>query len=208
MRFRPLQFWLKHRLDLLGALWVLLLVSPLWAFIAIAIKLDDGGEVFFRQERVGQDGRPFQLWKFRTMRPDAEAIGKGYFPDGLQLITRVGRFLRRTSLDELPQLINIIRGDMSFVGPRPTLREQVERYDATQRRRLEVRPGIAGWAQLHGRNTLPWSRRIEYDVEYVDRASLLFDLRILLRTVPQVLKGEGIRSDQKREDVDDLRPSR
>jgi lipopolysaccharide/colanic/teichoic acid biosynthesis glycosyltransferase len=193
---------LKHLVDRVGAGAMLCAIGPLLGGIALAIKLDDGGEIFFRQERVGRDGRSFGIWKFRTMVPDAMERGKGYFTD--DLITPVGKLLRKTSLDELPQLLNILTGEMSFVGPRPTLRDQVDRYTDEQRRRLEVRPGVAGWAQLHGRNTLPWSERIRYDVEYVDRAGLIFDLYILLRTVPMVLTGSGVAVGQTREEVDDL----
>ena len=193
---------LKHAVDRAGAAAMLGAVGPLFAGIALAIKLDDGGEVFFKQERVGKDGKSFHIWKFRTMVPDAMARGKGYFGD--DLITGVGKVLRKTSLDELPQLLNILTGEMSFVGPRPTLRDQVERYTDEQRRRLEVRPGVAGWAQLHGRNTLPWSERIRYDVEYVDRAGPFFDLYIVFRTILMVLTGSGVAVGQTRDQVDDL----
>ncbi len=199
---RRLSMRVKHAIDRVGAGAMLCAIGPLFAGIALAIKLDDGGEIFFKQERVGQDGRSFHIWKFRTMVPDAMERGKGYFTD--DLITPMGKLLRKTSLDELPQLLNILAGDMSFVGPRPTLRDQTDRYTPEQARRLEVRPGVAGWAQLHGRNTLPWSERIEFDVEYVDRAGPLFDLYILLRTVPMVLTGSGVAVGQTRDEVDDL----
>lgn len=180
----------KYLLDRLGALLVFLVVAPLMAIIAAAIKIFDGGDVFFRQERVGLGGEKFKVWKFRTMIPDAFAIGKGYIPEGADLITPIGKLLRRTSLDELPQIFNILKGDMSFVGPRPTLADQVAKYTERQMQRLRVKPGIAGWAQLHGRHSLSWSKRIEYDVEYVERAGVLFDLLILLRT-PLSLLFEG-----------------
>ena len=161
----------------------LLLASPILAAAAVAVKLEDGGPVLFRQTRVGKDGEDFELLKLRSMVVDAERQGAGYAIDrGDSRITRVGRFLRRTSIDELPQLWNVVRGDMSIIGPRPTLRYQVDRYNERQRRRLEVRPGLTGWAQIHGRATLPWDERIELDVWYVENRSPLIDLKILLRT--------------------------
>ncbi|HEY7178620.1 MAG TPA: sugar transferase [Gaiella sp.] len=161
----------------------LVLTSPLLAGAALAIKLDDGGPVLFRQTRVGKGGRDFDLVKLRSMTVGAEHTGAGYAVDrGDARITRVGRALRRTSIDELPQLWNVLRGDMSVIGPRPTLRYQVDRYGERQRRRLEVRPGITGWAQVNGRATLAWADRIELDVWYVEHRSALVDLKILLRT--------------------------
>jgi lipopolysaccharide/colanic/teichoic acid biosynthesis glycosyltransferase len=166
-----------------------------FAVAALAIKLDDGGPVFYRQTRVGQGGRDFELLKLRTMIVGAEAMGAGAAVNrGDARITRAGAVLRRLSLDELPQLWNVIRGDMSVIGPRPTLRYQVERYDERQRHRLDVRPGITGWAQIHGRATLPWSQRIELDLWYVEHRSLALDLRILLRT-PLALFGGTYKGD-------------
>jgi lipopolysaccharide/colanic/teichoic acid biosynthesis glycosyltransferase len=161
----------------------LALASPVLALAALAVKLEGRGPVFFRQMRVGKDGTDFELLKLRTMVVGAESIGAGYAVDaGDARITRAGRVLRRLSLDELPQLWNVIRGDMSVIGPRPTLRYQVERYDERQRHRLDVKPGITGWAQVHGRATLPWAERIELDVWYVEHRSPLLDLKILLKT--------------------------
>jgi lipopolysaccharide/colanic/teichoic acid biosynthesis glycosyltransferase len=161
----------------------LLVASPLLGLAALAVKLQDGGPVLYRQTRVGRDGRDFELLKLRTMVVDAERQGAGLAVDrGDSRITAVGRFLRRASLDELPQLWNVVRGDMSVIGPRPTLRYQVEQYTARQLRRLEVRPGITGWAQIHGRATLPWAERIELDVWYVEHRTPALDLKILLRT--------------------------
>jgi lipopolysaccharide/colanic/teichoic acid biosynthesis glycosyltransferase len=146
--------------------------------------------VLFRQTRVGKDGQDFELLKLRSMVVDAERQGAGFAVDrGDARITRVGRVMRRTSIDELPQLWNVIRGDMSVIGPRPTLRYQVERYTERQRRRLEVRPGLTGWAQIHGRATLPWAERIELDVWYVEHRSPGVDLKILLRTPLALLGG-------------------
>jgi lipopolysaccharide/colanic/teichoic acid biosynthesis glycosyltransferase len=161
----------------------LVLASPLLAVSAAAIKLDDGGPILYRQTRVGKDGRDFELLKLRTMVVGAERIGAGWaVNEGDPRITRAGRVLRRLSLDELPQLWNVVRGDMSMIGPRPTLRYQVEQYDERQRRRLELRPGITGWAQIHGRARLSWPERIELDLWYVEHRSALLDLKILLRT--------------------------
>jgi lipopolysaccharide/colanic/teichoic acid biosynthesis glycosyltransferase len=173
----------KRAIDVAGASLGLLLASPLLALGAIAVKLEDRGPVLFRQRRVGRDGVDFELVKLRTMVVGAERLGAGYAVDaGDPRITRSGRLLRLLSVDELPQLWNVVRGDMSLVGPRPTLRYQVERYTARQRRRLEVKPGITGWAQVNGRASLPWADRIELDVWYVDHRSLRLDLAILART--------------------------
>jgi lipopolysaccharide/colanic/teichoic acid biosynthesis glycosyltransferase len=167
----------------------LAVASPLLAAAAIAIKLEDGGPILYRQTRVGKDGRDFEVLKLRSMVVGAEGQGAGYAVDrGDSRITRVGRLARRTSIDEVPQLWNVVRGDMSVIGPRPTLRYQVERYDERQRRRLDVRPGLTGWAQVHGRATLPWADRIELDVWYVEHRSPLVDLKILART-PRALLG-------------------
>jgi lipopolysaccharide/colanic/teichoic acid biosynthesis glycosyltransferase len=154
------------------------------------VKLEDGGPVLYRQTRVGRGGEDFELLKLRTMVVGAETIGAGFAVDeGDPRITRLGRLLRRTSMDELPQLWNVLRGDMSVIGPRPTLRYQVERYDERQRRRLDVKPGLTGWAQVHGRAALPWSERIELDVWYVEHRSPRVDLRILLRTPLALFRG-------------------
>ncbi|HEY7345637.1 MAG TPA: sugar transferase [Gaiella sp.] len=167
----------------------LVLASPILAAAALAVKLEDRGPVLFRQGRVGKDGVDFELFKLRSMVVGAERQGAGYAVDrGDARITRVGRFLRRTSIDELPQLWNVVRGDMSVIGPRPTLRYQVDRYTERQRRRFEVRPGLTGWAQIHGRATLPWEERIELDVWYVEHRSPRVDVEILLRT-PRALFG-------------------
>jgi lipopolysaccharide/colanic/teichoic acid biosynthesis glycosyltransferase len=176
-------------LDVAGSALGLALASPLLAVAALATKLEDGGPVLYRQTRVGRDGRDFELVKLRTMVVGAETQGAGFAIDrGDARITRVGRVLRAASIDELPQLWNVLRGDMSLIGPRPTLRYQVERYTERQRRRLEVKPGLTGWAQIHGRAALPWEERIELDVWYVEHRSPLVDLKILLRT-PLALVG-------------------
>ena len=168
----------------------LVVASPLLAAAAVAIKVDDGGPVFYRQRRVGLNGEEFDLLKLRTMVVGAEQKGAGFaVNEGDPRITRAGRFLRRLSLDEVPQLWNVVRGDMSLIGPRPTLAYQVERYTPRQRRRLEVRPGITGWAQIHGRARLPWEDRIELDVWYVEHRSPWLDLKILVRTPAALFAG-------------------
>jgi lipopolysaccharide/colanic/teichoic acid biosynthesis glycosyltransferase len=161
----------------------LVLTSPFVALSAAAVKLEDGGPVLYRQSRVGRDGVDFELLKMRTMVVGAERQGAGYAVDrGDARITRTGRVLRRLSLDELPQLWNVVRGDMSVIGPRPTLRYQVDQYDDQQLHRLDVKPGITGWAQIHGRASLPWADRIELDLWYVRHHDWKTDLLILLRT--------------------------
>ena len=168
----------------------LAVASPLLAAAAPAIKLEDGRPVLYRQRRVGLGGEEFDLLKLRTMVVGAERIGAGpAVNQGDPRITRVGRILRRLSLDELPQLWNVVRGEMSLIGPRPTLRYQVERYTERQRRRLDVKPGITGWAQIHGRAALPWEERIELDVWYVENRSPWLDVKILLRTPLALFSG-------------------
>jgi lipopolysaccharide/colanic/teichoic acid biosynthesis glycosyltransferase len=167
----------------------LVVASPVLGLAALAVKLTSRGPVLYRQTRVGRNSVDFELLKLRTMVEGAEMQGAGFAVDrGDPRITRVGRILRRLSLDELPQLWNVVRGDMSVVGPRPTLRYQVERYTERQRRRLEVKPGITGWAQVHGRAALPWDERIELDVWYVEHGSPWLDLKIVART-PLALVG-------------------
>jgi len=179
----------NRALDVAGASIGLVVASPFLAAAALAIKLDGGGPVLYRQQRVGKDGREFELVKLRTMVVGAERQGAGWAVDhGDPRITRVGSWLRRLSLDEVPQLWNVVRGEMSLIGPRPTLAYQVEQYTPHQRRRLDVRPGITGWAQVQGRASLPWEERIELDVWYVDHRSPLLDLKILART-PRALFG-------------------
>ncbi len=168
----------------------LVVTSPLLVVAAVAVKLEDGGPVLYRQTRVGKDGVDFDLYKLRTMVVGAETMGAGFaVNEGDPRITRAGRILRRLSLDELPQLWNVVRGEMSIIGPRPTLRYQVERYDERQRHRLDVNPGITGWAQINGRAALPWDERIELDLWYVEHRSALVDLKILLRTPLALFRG-------------------
>jgi lipopolysaccharide/colanic/teichoic acid biosynthesis glycosyltransferase len=190
----------NRALDVLVAGVLLAVASPLLAIVALAIRIESRGPVFYRQLRVGRQGEPFQLWKLRTMVPGAETMGAGiYVIEGDPRITRVGRLLRRFSLDELPNLVNVLRGEMAIVGPRPTVQEQVDRYTERQRRRLEVKPGITGWAQINGRTSLPWPERIELDVWYVEHRSLRLDLRILRRTARMLATGHGLYSEDLRQ---------
>jgi lipopolysaccharide/colanic/teichoic acid biosynthesis glycosyltransferase len=191
----------KRVLDIAGSVLLLVLTSPILALCAAAIAADDGRPVFFSHSRVGRDGRLFKVHKFRTMTVGTESAFQGYPPAAA--ITRVGRVLRRLSLDEFPQLMNILRGEMSFVGPRPTLPSQVERYTAQQRGRLSVRPGLTGLAQIRYRDSAPWSRRITTDLEYVNAVAFKLDLWIAIRTVPAVLSGEGQMGGTQTE-IDDL----
>ena len=174
---------MNRTLDVVGAGLGLALASPVLAAAAVAIRLEDGGPVIYRQRRVGHEGRDFDLLKLRTMVVGAETQGAGWAVNrGDPRITKVGRVLRRLSLDELPQLWNVVRGDMSLIGPRPTLRYQVDQYTSRQRRRLEIKPGLTGWAQVNGRTKLPWDERIELDLWYVENRSPWLDLKILART--------------------------
>lgn len=188
----------KRALDFVAGVVLLLITAPIHAICALAIILDDGRPVYFHQSRVGTDERVFRLHKLRTMTVGTEEIAGSYPTPAM--ITKVGQVLRRFSLDEIPQLINILRGEMSFVGPRPTLMSQVVRYTPEQLGRLAVRPGLTGLAQIRYRDNAPWSRRIITDLEYIHRLSLWMDLRIVLLTLPSALKGEG----QSDADPDDL----
>ena len=179
--------------DLVVASVALLALSPLLIIAAIAIKLDSRGPVLYRQRRAGLGGEPFELLKLRTMHPGADPVGVGTpVLEGDPRVTRVGAALRRFSLDEFPNLVNVLRGDLAIVGPRPTLEAQVDRYTPRQRRRLEVKPGITGWAQVNGRAGIPWEERIELDVWYVENRSAALDLRILARTAGLLLTGHGL----------------
>lgn len=184
---------LKRALDLLIGVPAVIVSAPVVAILAALVRLESPGHPIYTQRRVGKDGRPFAIYKLRTMVRGAEFTGAGLaLQEGDDRITRMGRFLRRTSLDELPNLWNVVRGEMSIVGPRPTLQVQVDQYTPHQRRRLEVPPGITGWAQVNGRASLPWSERIELDVFYVEHRSLALDLRILARTPTMLARSEGI----------------
>jgi lipopolysaccharide/colanic/teichoic acid biosynthesis glycosyltransferase len=188
----------KCGLDLAVAVIGSVLTAPVVAVLALAIRLESPGHPFYTQTRAGRDGRPFSIYKLRTMVSGAEFTGAGLaIGEGDDRITRVGSFLRRYSLDELPNLYNVLRGEMSIVGPRPTLLHQVDQYTDRQRGRLAVKPGITGWAQINGRASLPWSERIELDIWYVQHRSLALDLRIIARTVGMVVKGHGLYKGEK-----------
>jgi len=185
---------LKRLFDFLLALMVFIFIIPifflLWFWLSIANK---GAGAFFFQERPGKDEKIFRVIKFKTMNDRRDASGK-LLPDA-QRLTKVGNFVRSTSLDEIPQLLNVIKGDMSLIGPRPLLVQYLPLYNETQRRRHDVRPGITGWAQVNGRNAISWKQKFAYDVWYVDNVSLSLDVKILLKTIQKVFKREGISSD-------------
>jgi len=184
---------IRRGVDIVVSSVALALAAPVLALAALAIRLESPGPVFYRQTRSGLHGHQFDVLKLRTMVTGAEHIGAGLAIDeGDPRITRVGSFLRRTSLDELPNLLNVLRGEMSLIGPRPTLPVQVAQYTERQRSRLAVKPGITGWAQVNGRASLPWAQRIELDLYYIEHRSLALDLRILWRTVAMVLGGSGL----------------
>jgi lipopolysaccharide/colanic/teichoic acid biosynthesis glycosyltransferase len=183
----------KRALDVAVAGAALVVAAPALGLAALLIRVETHGHPIYRQRRVGRGGEPFDLYKLRTMVSGAETMGAGLAVDaGDARITRLGALLRRTSVDELPNLVNVLRGEMSVIGPRPTVQVQVDRYTERQRGRLSVRPGLTGWAQIHGRASLPWHERIELDLWYVEHESLLLDLRILWRTVRMVLGGHGL----------------
>jgi lipopolysaccharide/colanic/teichoic acid biosynthesis glycosyltransferase len=183
----------KRALDLVVAAVGLVLAAPVLAAAVAAIRLESRGHPIYRQRRVGRGGRPFEVYKLRTMVSGAEGLGAGLAVDeGDTRITRVGALLRRTSLDEVPNLVNVLQGEMSLVGPRPTLQVQVDHYTDRQRRRLEARPGITGWAQINGRASLPWADRIEMDIWYLEHATLRLDLRILAVSARMAVTGHGL----------------
>ncbi len=188
---------IRRAVDVAVSAGLLVLASPVLAAAVVAIRLESPGSALYRQRRIGKDGRPFEVIKLRTMVTGAERIGAGLAIDADDpRITRVGALLRRTSLDELPNLLNVLRGEMSLIGPRPTLPGQVATYTPRQRGRLAVRPGITGWAQVNGRAALPWSERIELDLDYIEHRTLVLDVRILWRTVAIVLGGSGLYKGQ------------
>jgi lipopolysaccharide/colanic/teichoic acid biosynthesis glycosyltransferase len=187
---------MPRALDIAIALVALLLLSPLLLIAAIAVRFGSSGPVVYRQRRVGRGGAEFEMLKLRTMVQGSDPVGIGtYVARDDPRVTRAGRLLRRTSLDEIPNLVNVLRGEMAIVGPRPTIPAQVDDYTPRQRRRHEVRPGMTGWAQVQGRTGIPWEERIELDVWYVDHRSLALDLRILLMTAWLLVTGHGLAPD-------------
>lgn len=197
---------IKYFVDRVCSILLIVLLYPLFLLIGIAIKLDDGSTIFFKQKRSGLNGNIFKIWKFRTMVPNADSLldKNGCCIHGINRITRVGKVLRYLSLDELPQLINIIKREMSFVGPRPALYEHMSRYTSLQKRRFLMKPGITGLAQINGRNTLKWSKRIDYDIEYIQNYSIWLDIKILLKTIKMVFFREGIVLERNPEVYDDI----
>lgn len=196
---------IKRAFDLCVALLGLLLLWPLFLLIALAVKLDSPGPIFFHQERIGQSGRSFRIHKFRTLVAGGKHMGAGYILERNDpRITRVGAILRKLALDELPQLVNVMKGEMSLVGPRPTLAYQVARYNDVQRQRLLVKPGLTGWAWIHGREEIPWPQRIELDVWYVNHWSLGLDMKILWQSIPLLLRGTGAESPHGPDEISRL----
>lgn len=188
-----MQKFIKRAIDILGSFLGGLLISPILIIIAILIRIKLGSPIFFTQDRVGKDGKVFKIVKFRTMSEAYDKFGEPL--SDKERVTSFGNFLRSTSLDELPELINVLKGDMSLVGPRPLLVEYVDLYSKEQFRRHEVRPGMTGWAQVNGRNNLNWDEKFKMDVEYVDNVNLLLDIKILFLTIFKVLKRDGISKD-------------
>ena len=187
--------YIKRGMDFTAALMLLTVLSPLMLVVAILIKLNRDGPVLFRQERPGLNGKVFTVLKFRTMSVRTHDKSGRELSD-FERMSKIGSLLRKTSIDELPQFINILRGDMSFIGPRPLLTEYLEFYSPEQMRRHEVRPGISGWAQVNGRNTITWEEKFSLDVEYVDNISFAMDVKIFVRTILNVLKQDGINTDE------------
>lgn len=188
-----MQKFIKRAIDILGSFLGGLLISPILIIIAILIRIKLGSPIFFTQDRVGKDGKIFKIVKFRTMLEAYDKFGEPL--SDKKRVTSFGNFLRSTSLDELPELINVLKGDMSLVGPRPLLVEYIDLYSKEQFRRHEVRPGMTGWAQVNGRNNLNWDEKFKMDVEYVDNQNLLLDIKILFLTIFKVLKRDGISKD-------------
>ncbi len=186
--------------DIAASAAALVVLSPIMLAVAASIKLEDGGPVFYLQERIGYMGRRFRLIKFRSMVVNAEKLGAGLYIDGENdsRITRVGRFIRRWSIDELPQLFNVLKGDMSLIGPRPGMPFHLAQYTPRQKMRLLVKPGITGWAQINGRNSLSWPERIELDLWYIEHRSLWLNLKILLRTIPAVVNPRGLYAEREK----------
>jgi len=189
---RNIEIKIKYLMDRIFAAILLILLSPLMLLIYIGVRVTSKGPGIFTQVRVGMGNKDFKIYKFRTMRTGSESGSFTLEGKDDDRITTFGKFLRKLSLDELPQLINILKGDMSFIGPRPTLRYQVDKYNNTQMRRLEMKPGLTGWAQVNGRNSIPWFKRIEHDVWYIDNYSLLLDIKILIKTIGVLFKQDII----------------
>jgi len=192
----------KEIFDKIFSFLALVVLLPIFLIVAILIKIDSKGSMFFLQERVGKDGKIFKVFKFRTMTVDAPEKTKGrYIEKSNPYVTRIGKFLRRSGIDELPQLINVLKGEMSLVGPRPTLPYQVAKYDEFQKRRLLIKPGITSWALVNGRNKLTWPEKIKLDVWYIENWNSWLDIKILFKTVWVVAKGEGLYADRETDEI-------
>lgn len=198
-KMKRFQYTIKRVIDFCASLTGMIILSPLLLIVAVLIKITDNGPLLFCQDRLGKDATIFKLYKFRTMVPNAVNMEAGLsVTENDKRITRVGKFLRKTSLDELPQLFNVINGDISLVGPRPAVPQHLEYYGQFERKRLQMRPGITGLAMVRGRASIPWSQRIKYDVEYVEKFSLCLDLKILIETFPVVLKRKNTYYDHEK----------
>lgn len=188
--------WLKNLFDRVGGVILFILLFPLLLIIGSLIKIEDGGKIFFLQKRLGKDKKIFQIYKFRTMKENAPDIrladGSTFNSDDDPRVTKIGKFLRRTSLDELAQIINVIKGEMSFIGPRPDLPDHLKLYEGEEFKKLLVKPGITGYAQVNGRNDLPWKERFKYDIYYVENWSILLDIKIIIKTVSIIFTGKGV----------------
>lgn len=196
IKMMKLQYLIKRIFDFIASFIGLIVLSPLFLIIAILIKIDSPGPVFFKQVRGGKGNKYFKIYKFRTMCNNAEKMGLGYKTNSNDSrITKVGNILRKTSLDELPQLINIAKGEMSIVGPRPALTVQTDNYNTYERKRLDVKPGVTGYAQVNGRNSLSWDEKIALDIHYVEKFSLFLDIKILFKTIGVVLNPTQIYTD-------------
>ncbi|MGL6167814.1 MAG: sugar transferase [Fusobacteriaceae bacterium] len=192
--------FIKKVIDMLGSIILLVLLSPIFIILTFLIKIDDKGKVFFLQERLGKNGKVFKMYKFRTMKENAPDIrmadGSTFNSDDDPRVTKTGKFLRKSSLDELPQIINVLKGEMSFIGPRPDLPDHLKEYVGNEFDKLLVKPGMTGYAQVHGRNDLPWKERFKYDIYYAKNYSLMLDIKIIVDTIKIILTGKGVNRDK------------
>lgn len=198
--------FIKHILDKVFGAILLILLSPILAILALMLKVDSRGPIIFKQKRLGKNGNIFEMYKFRTMYVDAPDLrnedGSTFNSDNDPRVTKVGKILRKTSLDELPQILNILKGEMSFIGPRPDLPDHYELYSEADKKKLTVRPGVTGYAQANGRNSNSWAQRIAMDIFYIENYSLLMDVQILFKTVFSVLKQEGVNKHSKNNEIE------
>lgn len=190
------KLWLKSLIDKFTGIIIIIFLLPILFIIGILIKIEDGGKIFFLQKRLGKDRKIFKIYKFRTMKENAPDIrladGSTFNSDDDPRVTKIGKFLRRTSLDELAQIINVIKGEMSIIGPRPDLPDHLKLYEGDEFKKLLVRPGITGYAQVNGRNDLPWKERFKYDIYYAENWSIMLDMKIILKTIQIILTGKGV----------------